>query len=944
MVDVGDIRAELSLIYSQFKSALKSVEKMSRKTGRTLESVLGTTLSKNLKATDKAMTAAFGSKTQKNIKDTAGALGTVGSKTYGFLKDIKRIAAGILLSQVLYRGILQPIQEAVKELKDFIIQMEQTELAFEMMLGGARAGQAFVDAMEDFAAVTPFVMEDTTRLARYLLGVGFSAKSIIPILTRVTDAMALMGTDPAKLTRLVEALGKIKAYGGATLREIKSIARTGLPIVEILQEQLGLTTAQVRNIAKLAIPADIVIEAILAGIQKRFAGGAARLQRTIGGLMSTISDNMLLISKDIFTGITEIAQSSITLIADRLEVLRRIIREGGVGALFEEIIPEDLHETLRLVVANLQTIGREIATLFRALGPFIIEFLRLNAVLSSLLLPIFLQITGVISTLLNVISSNTQAVKIFIGVLMGMMIAQTIAKAFHMLNTAMIAVYVTMKIIMTSNWIGWVGLAIGALAAWALSTEWVQKKLQGLQRTIADIFGFETGSVLQPIIDSEEDILDIVVGMGDIADGIEDVGSAAEDAAKEVDKILASFDEVYDITEKKAKEGKLDIGLDLSGFGAGMNLDEGIRTGIRTVEELMTGVVDGIRRGRGYKRTMEMLDDIMVPSLERSDFKEQWEKYSDAMGSIWWVKAWRGALGWVQSIDWEATWKAVDDGLKWVHKKVMESLDWFNEEIMQRNIGADWEIIWNKIKEWGIWDWFKNIENWAIWKWFRDTLEGWTVWDPENWIGLWKGIEQWSTVWEWLKGIKDWEIWDWFENKLANFSVWKAEWMKDFKDGFLAAWEGIAEGMKTPLNSIIGFINTIISAVEMGLNAILSGLRSIRIPIPDWAQKFVDGMTEFSIPVPDSVSLGRITQLGTGGIINKDQLIRVGERGEPEMVQPLNKASMKPFADMLASLISGGQTTNDADYVMVRANKQDLTNLYRQLFTIQKNETVRGLS
>jgi len=38
------------------------------------------------------------------------------------------------------------------------------------------------------------------------------------------------------------------------------------------------------------------------------------------------------------------------------------------------------------------------------------------------------------------------------------------------------------------------------------------------------------------------------------------------------------------------------------------------------------------------------------------------------------------------------------------------------------------------------------------------------------------------------------------------------------------------------------------------------------------------------------------------------------------------------------------QGTTDSDYVMVRALKQDLTNLYRSLFTIKRKETIRGLS
>jgi len=104
------------------------------------------------------------------------------------------------------------------------------------------------------------------------------------------------------------------------------------------------------------------------------------------------------------------------------------------------------------------------------------------------------------------------------------------------------------------------------------------------------------------------------------------------------------------------------------------------------------------------------------------------------------------------------------------------------------------------------------------------------------------------------------------------------------------------------------------------------------------------GGGEFGLTIP-TIEIPKIPvpELAAGGIVGRDQLVRVGEGGEKEMVAPLNKQTLAPFAEMIGNFMSGGnQGGNDSDYVMVRANKQDLTNLYRQLFTIKKSETIRG--
>ncbi|MDD5098612.1 MAG: hypothetical protein PHD31_02785, partial [Candidatus Pacebacteria bacterium] len=86
-------------------------------------------------------------------------------------------------------------------------------------------------------------------------------------------------------------------------------------------------------------------------------------------------------------------------------------------------------------------------------------------------------------------------------------------------------------------------------------------------------------------------------------------------------------------------------------------------------------------------------------------------------------------------------------------------------------------------------------------------------------------------------------------------------------------------------------------------------------------------------------------KLAAGGIVGRDQLIRVGEGNTPEMIQPLNEQTLRPFAQMIGGFISNiGTKESDSDYVLVKASKQDLTQLYRSLYVIKKKEEIRGLT
>lgn len=106
---------------------------------------------------------------------------------------------------------------------------------------------------------------------------------------------------------------------------------------------------------------------------------------------------------------------------------------------------------------------------------------------------------------------------------------------------------------------------------------------------------------------------------------------------------------------------------------------------------------------------------------------------------------------------------------------------------------------------------------------------------------------------------------------------WSAAW-QNIKDIFANTWSGLVDLVRTPINAIIGLVNSAISAIN-----------GISVDIPDWVPGIGGGKLGFNIP--------QIPQLATGGIATGPTTAMIGEGAEPEAVLPLSK---------LDSMLSGG--------------------------------------
>jgi tape measure domain-containing protein len=270
-LNVGSLWADLSLNISQFTAAFATAS-------ATASSAAG------------SMSRAFGSGPQRSVNNTAAAVDSLNRKINLGGKDLQRIVGGILVSQAFYK-ITNAISDASVAVVTFANNMDNARIAFEYFVGSKDKADAFLRTMQDFAATTPFTTEQAVQSSKRLMAMGFAAQNVKSVLTVMTDAAAATGGTAEQMDRIVLALGQMKTNGFIAGQELRQLAEAGIPAYKILQEELGLTAKEIKNIGKLKINGDLGVSAILNGLQKRYKGASDKIAQTLFGMWSTIKDD-----------------------------------------------------------------------------------------------------------------------------------------------------------------------------------------------------------------------------------------------------------------------------------------------------------------------------------------------------------------------------------------------------------------------------------------------------------------------------------------------------------------------------------------------------------------------------------------------------------------------------------------------------------------------------
>ena len=233
----------------------------------------------------------------------SGAISAVGrlagSVFHAIVGVVERVidTVSALGSKLLWiGGILTGIAAAIaykvgRSALDLAGWMQMTKVAFTTMLGSPKVADEWIAKFRQMAFEMPFTFRGVVEDVRSLLAYGFKIEETPRIITALSDAAAAFGGNQELFSRITMALGQIRAKGYPAGEEMRQMAQAGIPAWEILAEHIGTTIPDAMQKAEnRAIDAGTAIEALVAGMEKRYGGLSKQMMNTLPGAMSNLTD------------------------------------------------------------------------------------------------------------------------------------------------------------------------------------------------------------------------------------------------------------------------------------------------------------------------------------------------------------------------------------------------------------------------------------------------------------------------------------------------------------------------------------------------------------------------------------------------------------------------------------------------------------------------------
>ena len=226
----------------------------------------------------------------------------VGEKLKGLLAPLAGLAGIASAGAFFSKGVIDAAQ------------LETDLVAITTLTGAGEIAEQTMRDLQDFAAGTPFQMQDLTTATKQLLAFGIEASKIQETLTMLGNLAAVSG---ASVTELAQIFGKVKAQGKVTAETLDQMAERAIPVTKALAQHFGVPEQAIRKMVSEGKVSFAELEAAmqnLAGEGGELGNAMAEQANTLAGKYSTLMDNISLLG-------IEIAQAFMPTFKDMLDSL-----------------------------------------------------------------------------------------------------------------------------------------------------------------------------------------------------------------------------------------------------------------------------------------------------------------------------------------------------------------------------------------------------------------------------------------------------------------------------------------------------------------------------------------------------------------------------------------------------------------------------------------------
>ena len=249
----------------------------------------------------------------------------------------------------------------------FAGNLEQTQLALEVLLGDAAKATQIKDEWTQLAAATPFDSADIDEAGKKLLAFDIEANKVTDTLRRIGDISAATGSS---ISDIADIYGKAKVQGRLFAEDINQFQGRGIPVLQSLAKVLGVAETEVRDLVsegKVGFPELEQAFNLMTDEGGRFNGMMEKLSTSTLGKFNSMVDNAQLTLAsfgDILLPIANDAMDAISGILEELQGLddgskRFIVTTGGVAAAIAAAIPivKGLSVAMATLAANPVILG-----------------------------------------------------------------------------------------------------------------------------------------------------------------------------------------------------------------------------------------------------------------------------------------------------------------------------------------------------------------------------------------------------------------------------------------------------------------------------------------------------------------------------------------------------------------------------------------------------------
>ena len=223
-------------------------------------------------------------------------------RNFGEIAGMAKNAAAVI-GTTLVAGLTAVVKAGAK--------LQTLEVGFRSIMGGAKEASEMVAKLNDFAASTPFQLEELASSARQLLAVGTAADDINDRLRMLGDIAAASGNS---ISDIAAAFAKVQAKGKVELENLNQLAERGIPIFDELKKVTGDANMEFGA-------GSVSVEQYNQALANMAADGGfandamANLSETVEGKLSTAMDNVT-------KALGEFAEKSglLTAITDQLDL------------------------------------------------------------------------------------------------------------------------------------------------------------------------------------------------------------------------------------------------------------------------------------------------------------------------------------------------------------------------------------------------------------------------------------------------------------------------------------------------------------------------------------------------------------------------------------------------------------------------------------------------